>query len=208
MTAKKGEFVKTYPHKSTAHPVSAQPQKRGAKPYYAGSRLAFLEGYHNKYISLCGKKHQQFWDQLLAEWWEKYPWHLKDHEEPPTNDHKKILELVSVGTDEDLKKEIEAKTQWVSLVIEIFQCKGDQHGFTEDVHLVQLLSLCSQLHQQRQFLDSNPQMHSQPIFLQALLLVCSPTAYAQATNGYQQDVHHAIQRWKGYDSYRVIEQAE
>ena len=208
MTTKKGKFVETYPHKSTAHPVSAQPQKRGAKPYYTGSRLAFLEGYRDEYISLRGKKRQQFWHRLFAEWWEKYPWRLKDHEEPPTNDHKKMLELASVGTDEDLKKEIEAKTRQVSLVIEIFQCEGDRRGFTEDDRLVRLPSLCSQLHQRRQRLDSDPQTHSQPIFIQAPLPVCSPTAYARATNGRRRDVRHAIRRRKGYDSYGAVEQPE
>ena len=93
-----------------------QPQKRGAKNYFTGSRLEFLTGHCNKYIALHGKSHHKFWFTLFNKWWERYPWHLQDHEEPPTNDLKKMEELVSVEEgDKKKKSEVEEKIHDVGL---------------------------------------------------------------------------------------------
>jgi hypothetical protein len=100
--------------------MTAQPQKRGAKGYYTGSRLTFLEGYCDQYISLRGKSRHQFWHEFFTAWWEKYPWRLPDHEEPPADDPKKMEALARVGVDEDAKSDVELKVREVSLLVKSF----------------------------------------------------------------------------------------
>lgn len=101
---------------NSAHVAAAQPQKRGAKNYFKGSRLAFLEGYCNEYNSLRGKNHHQFWHTLFEEWWRRYPWRLPDHEEPPTEDVERMKELAAPGVNEEeqhAKSKVEGKLRQV-----------------------------------------------------------------------------------------------
>ena len=104
-------------HKSQTHQV-AESQQRGAKGYFTGSRLEFLNSYCDEYVSLSRKNRHQFWLDLFSTWWEKYPWHLEDHKEPLT-DLKKMEELVHVGPDTELKRAVEDKLRAVSLL-----CQG------------------------------------------------------------------------------------
>lgn len=125
--------------------VLAQPQKRGAKSYYTGSRLAFLEQNREEYVSLRGKSRRQFWHQLYTEWWQRYPWRLPDDEEPPADDPKKMLELSDVGVDDDLKSKVEAKARQVRSV-QLNSSDPRLIGIacnSEDRHLVQLPSFRS-----------------------------------------------------------------
>ena len=96
--------------------MAAKPKKRGAKSYYQGSRLAFLEGYFDEYVSLRGKSRHDFWHRVYSSWWEKYPWRLPDGDEPPTDNPGRMEELSHVGGDEDreAKAEAEAKVRKVS----------------------------------------------------------------------------------------------
>ena len=81
-----------------------------------GSRLAFLERYCDEYIALCGKSHHQFLHKLFEEWWQRYPWCLPDHKEPPANDPEKMKELVSAGLEDiDEKSEVEERLHNMSL---------------------------------------------------------------------------------------------
>ena len=124
MTAKKGKYAVTRSYRSATHSVSAQPKKRGAKSYYTGSRLAFLEQYCDEYISLRGKCRKLFWHRFFTEWWQKYPWRLQDHEEPPTDDPEKMAELALVGEDKDLKSKVEEKVRKVRLLSQKISARG------------------------------------------------------------------------------------
>ena len=93
MPARKGEHVQPCPLQKRTYRIEAQPQKRGAKPYFTGSRHDFLAGYCDEYIALRGKSRRQFWFKLFNEWWKRYPWRLPDNEEPPIDDLKKMDEL-------------------------------------------------------------------------------------------------------------------
>lgn len=94
----------------------AQPKKRGAKNYYTGSRLVFLEGYCDAYISLRGKSRHEFWRTLFNDWWQRYPWRLPDNEEPPAGDPGRMAELSYVEGDEDMEAKglVEARVRKVS----------------------------------------------------------------------------------------------
>ena len=101
---------------NSTHRTTAQPKKRGAKNYFQGSRLAFLERYCDEYIALCGKSRHQFWHKLFEEWWQRYPWCLPDHEEPPANNPEKMKELASAGLEDmDEKSEVEERLHNMSL---------------------------------------------------------------------------------------------
>ena len=103
-------------YKNPAHRATAQPQKRGVKGYFTGSRLEFLTSYCDEYISLRGQSRHQFWFNLFNEWWMRYPWRLLDNEEPPTNDPKMMEALAYVGEeDEEAKRSVEEKLREVSM---------------------------------------------------------------------------------------------
>lgn len=122
MTTKKGKYILIHRHKSSTHRIAAQPQKRGVKGYYTGSRLVFLEGYRDEYTLLRGKNRHQFWHEFYNAWWKKYPWRLGDEQEPPTNDLEKMRSLSYVGGEKDVeeKAEVEAKAREVSSIVENF----------------------------------------------------------------------------------------
>ena len=120
MTAKKGKYVEICRHKNSTYRIVAQPQKRGAKSYHTGSRLAFLEGYLDEYVALHGKSRHKFWHKLFEAWWPKYPWCLPDVEEPPVGDPEKMQELSEVRVDADEKAEVEARVRNVSSFVENF----------------------------------------------------------------------------------------
>ena len=125
--------------KNQTHRIAAQPQKRGAKNYFTGSRLALLERHTDEYIKLRGKSRRPFWHNLFSEWWGKYPWRLPDDEEPPANDTKKMEELAHVGEDTDAKIEVEARLRAVSSLAENFRrLRNDRRDLTEDHLVVQL----------------------------------------------------------------------
>ena len=106
--------------KNPTHRTIAEPQKRGVKGYFTGSRLEFLTGYRDEYISLHRKSRHQFWHKFFGVWWEKYPWRLADHEEPPIGDPKKMEELAYVGEDESKKRAVEEALREVSSFVENF----------------------------------------------------------------------------------------
>ena len=116
MPAKKGEQTRVRPLQKQSHRVIAQPQKRGVKSYFTGSRLVFLTGYCDEYVSLRGKSRRQFWTKVFCGWWERYPWCLQDHDEPPTDNPMRMEELAYFGeADKDAKAVVEAKLREVSL---------------------------------------------------------------------------------------------
>ena len=88
-------------------------------------RLALLELYSDRYIMLHGKSRLQFWHDFYSNWWKRYPWHLPDDEEPPTDDSKKMEELAHVGENENAKSKVEKKLRTVSSFAKIFQLKND-----------------------------------------------------------------------------------
>jgi hypothetical protein len=125
MTKKKGACVEIGWQRNQTHQIAVQPQKRGAKNYFTGSRLALLEHYTNEYIMLHGKSRRPFWHDLFSEWWGKYPWHLPDDKEPPAN-KTKMEELAYVGEDEKAKVKVEARLRTVSSLAENFcQLRND-----------------------------------------------------------------------------------
>ena len=95
-------------------PGPANPQKRGVKGYFTGSRLELLNSYRDEYISLRGKSRAKFWHRFYEHWWSTYPWRLDDHEEPPANDPEKMAELSEVGVDQELKGAVEKNLRDVS----------------------------------------------------------------------------------------------
>ena len=95
----------------------AKPQKRGVKGYFTGSRLEFLTSYRDEYISLRRRSRHNFWHKFFNAWWEKYPWRLPDHEEPPVDNPEKMEELAYVGNDERKKGAVEEALRDVSLVL-------------------------------------------------------------------------------------------
>lgn len=109
MPTKKGKYVEIRRHRNPTYRMTAEPQKRGAKPHYTGSRLTFLEGYLDEYVSLRGKSRRKFWHELFEAWWQKYPWRLPETAEPPTNDLEKMRELSFVGADVDAKADTETR---------------------------------------------------------------------------------------------------
>jgi len=70
----------------------------------------------DEYVSLKFKSRNQFWFELFAKWWEKYPWKLGDKEEPPLDDPTKMSELAYIqGPDEHKdKSKVEAAVIAVS----------------------------------------------------------------------------------------------
>jgi len=124
MTARKGKCVDIRPHKHPTYQALAQPQKRGAKTYFTGSRLTYLEQHSDEYISLRGKSRHKFWHEFFKGWWARYPWRLPDNEEPPTNDLEKMKELSRVAGDEDEKSRVEGKLRGVRSVVRIFSVRG------------------------------------------------------------------------------------
>lgn len=92
------------------------PQKRGPKGHYTGSRLEFLTSYCDEYTALRGKARHQFWFKLFGEWWKRYPWRLQDDQEPPLDDPEKMVELARAESDEDKEKKnaVEQKVREVS----------------------------------------------------------------------------------------------
>lgn len=120
--------------------MTANPKKRGVKSYYQGSRLAFLEGHFNEYVSLRGKSRHNFWHRVYNTWWERYPWRLPDDEEPPTHDPERMKEVSHVGGDEDreAKAEVEAKARKVSSFDrQNFLLSHDRRELAEDRRVVQ-----------------------------------------------------------------------
>ena len=115
MPAKKGKYVWTRSQRNPTHYIEADPQKRGPKSHFVGSRLKFLEGHLDEYASLRHQNRRQFWLKFYSSWWEKYPWRLVDDKEPPTDDAEKMKELSHVGDDSLLKAEVEEKLRDVSL---------------------------------------------------------------------------------------------
>lgn len=109
MTPRKGEDFKIRPHEDLLLHFIEEPQKRGAKGHFAGSRHKFLTGYLNEYIALRGKSRIQFWHKLYNAWWEKYPWRLPDSEEPPTDNPERMKELARVETDADAERKSEVE---------------------------------------------------------------------------------------------------
>ena len=166
MPKKKGESVHIGRQKNETHRIAAQPQKRGAKNYFMGTRLALLELYSDRYIMLRGKSRLQFWHDFYSDWWKRYPWRLPDDEEPPADDPKKMEELAHVGENENAKSKVEKKLRTVSSFAEIFQLKNDRHDLPEDQLVVQLPSHRSQLPPRGWLLDSDPQSPPQKSFLQ------------------------------------------
>ena len=91
------------------------PEKRGAKPCFTGSRQELLENHLEEYILLRHRNRSDFWFKLFAKWWEKYPWRLGDKEEPPLNDPARMAELASVGEGEEgAKSKVETELIAVS----------------------------------------------------------------------------------------------
>lgn len=94
------------------------PGKRGAKPYFTGSRQALLEEFLEQYIALKRKNRNNFWFEVLSKWWKNYPWKLGDKEEPPLDNLEKMEELVSVQDGEhDKKSAVEAAVTAVSFAL-------------------------------------------------------------------------------------------
>ena len=92
------------------------PGKRGAKPYFSGSRQKLLEEHLEEYVSLRHKSQNKFWSEFLAKWWELFPWKLGNKEEAPLNNPSKMSELASVQPGErNRKSEVEAAVIAVSL---------------------------------------------------------------------------------------------
>lgn len=116
MPKKKGERVRIHLPQNPTHQVKAQPQKRGAKGHYTGTRLTFLTSYCDEYIALRGKSRNDFWFRLFTEWWGRYPWRLPDDQEPPTGNSKKMEELGLVGADETLKGMVEEESRTVCFI--------------------------------------------------------------------------------------------
>ena len=115
MPKKKGKFPLFRVRLAFHSPRTANPEKRGAKGHFSGSRLDFLNGYCDQYNSLRGKNRARFWLNFFDEWWKTYPWRLADNEEPP-NDDAKMQALSEVGTEKALKKDVETKLKVVSLL--------------------------------------------------------------------------------------------
>ena len=109
-------MFETRRHGNPTHRMIAQPQKRGSKGYYKGTRLMFLEGYSDEYVLLRSKSRHSFWHRLFEAWWQTYPWRLPDEEEPPLNDPERMQQLSHVGGDEDMaeKAVVEARVRKVS----------------------------------------------------------------------------------------------
>lgn len=128
MTARKGENIQIYSFQHLTYRIQAQPQKRGQKGYYTGSRLAFLTGYCDEYNALRGKDRHQFWHKLFSEWWARYPWRLEDHEEPPASNLEKMVELAFVGGELDVEKkaEVEQKVRDVGSIVQVFYICGSR----------------------------------------------------------------------------------
>lgn len=75
-----------------------------------------MTSFCDEYASLRGKDRHEFWFKLFGEWWERYPWRLQDHEEPPTDDPERMAELAHVVSDEDKeeKGKVERRVREVS----------------------------------------------------------------------------------------------
>ena len=43
---------------------------------------------------------KNFWHNVYSGWWQRYPWKLKDNEEPPTDDPEQMTRLASVSPNE------------------------------------------------------------------------------------------------------------
>lgn len=116
MPVRKSKFIQLHMFSHHSPSAIADPQKRGAKGYFSGSRLEFLGEYRDEYISLCHKSRAKFWHRFYKSWWETYPWCLPDNEEPPTGDAEKMKELSNVGADKKLKREVEDTLRAVGLL--------------------------------------------------------------------------------------------
>ena len=117
MVTKKGEFLwLSTLHNHVHSPRAANPQKRGVKDHFGGSRFDFLDRRCDEYNSLRGKSRAKFWHNLFEEWWRTYPWRLADNEEPPTGDTEKMEALSRVDNDAALKSSVEQKLQDMSLL--------------------------------------------------------------------------------------------
>ena len=68
-----------------------------------------MTGHCEEYNALRGRDRHQFWFKLFTEWWQRYPWRLEDHEEPPTNNPEKMVELAYVGDESDVEKKAEVE---------------------------------------------------------------------------------------------------
>jgi hypothetical protein len=141
---------------------TADPQKRGVKGYFTGSRLEFLDSYRDEYALLRGKNRAKFWHKFYEEWWRTYPWRLPDNEDPPADDPQKMAVLSSVGVDREKKGEVEKKLQEVSLlhfpVLRVkFRLIDSVTSPTEDLHVVQLPSCSSKFPPRRWSLVPGPQ---------------------------------------------------
>lgn len=85
-------------------------QRRGPKGYFQGSRKEFLESQLPVYGALTKGARKDFWHNLLASWWQRYPWRLEDDEEPPTGNTDEMASLAEViPSEEDQKKLVEQK---------------------------------------------------------------------------------------------------
>lgn len=84
------------------------PEKRGAKPRFTGSRQKLLEDHLDEYIGLRHQNRNDFWFKFFAKWWQNYPWRLGDKEEPPSDNPARMAELASV---EEAEKESKSKVE-------------------------------------------------------------------------------------------------
>lgn len=92
-------------------------QRRGRKNYFQGSRIEYLKSHIPEYRSHKKGNRERFWSALFSGWWQRYPWGLDDHEEPPTDDPEKMRRLASVTPDEvALKAEVERRLTAVRCV--------------------------------------------------------------------------------------------
>ena len=90
--------------------VPENPEKRGAKPRFTGSRQKLLEDHLEEYIALRHQSRRKFWHQFFIKWWNAYLWKLGDKEEPPSDDLVRMAELASVEeAEEEAKSKVEAK---------------------------------------------------------------------------------------------------
>lgn len=91
-------------------------------------------------MALRGKDRGRFWLEFFGTWWEKYPWRLSDHTEPPSDDPEKMAELAFVGA-EDLtaKANVEQQLDSVSFGgnfwfrrLPTLSCRGSGSGSNTD----------------------------------------------------------------------------
>ncbi|KAF9782647.1 hypothetical protein BJ322DRAFT_1110523 [Thelephora terrestris] len=90
----------------------AAQRRRGPKGYFKDSRKEYLQSHLPAYVACKKGSRQGFWHRLYSGWWERFPWKLKDNDEPPANDPAEMKRLASVTPGEEArKKEVEKHLQ-------------------------------------------------------------------------------------------------